>query len=261
MSALGSEASPGQPQRESDTGGAGAARCRLGRRPTNSTSTGSYRVHPRSVRRWSCTPDRIATVLDPGCLAVAALLDSLSRRQPPSSFDPNVRPALIEDGALARERIERNHRTKRHREGQRRRPGLDRRRYRARKRLGPSMPRDGARHRCGDDGGARGVRGLRARHGTSGSAQSVEVVDTVGAGDSFMTGLIDALWLLNLLGAEQRTELAGIDLDALSGVLTRRRCPQRSQSAARALTYLTVQPGTERRPGPARRRLNPASLA
>jgi len=29
----------------------------------------------------------------------------------------------------------------------------------------------------------------------------VSVVDTVGAGDAFMTGLIDALWSLGLLGA------------------------------------------------------------
>ena len=47
----------------------------------------------------------------------------------------------------------------------------------------------------------------------------VEVVDTVGAGDSFMTGLIDALWALNLLGAERRHELRRIGLDALNSVL------------------------------------------
>jgi fructokinase len=51
------------------------------------------------------------------------------------------------------------------------------------------------------------------------AARPVEVVDTVGAGDSFMTGLIDALWSLNLLGADRRADLARIDLDALNGVL------------------------------------------
>jgi fructokinase len=40
----------------------------------------------------------------------------------------------------------------------------------------------------------------------------VNVVDTVGAGDSFMTGLIDALWSLDLLGAAKRADLARISL-------------------------------------------------
>ena len=51
------------------------------------------------------------------------------------------------------------------------------------------------------------------------AARQVEVVDTVGAGDAFMSGLIDALWSLGLLGADRRSELARIGLDALTGVL------------------------------------------
>ena len=50
-------------------------------------------------------------------------------------------------------------------------------------------------------------------------AQPVQVVDTVGAGDAFMTGLIDALWTLGLLGAEKRAELRRISVDTLTGVL------------------------------------------
>jgi fructokinase len=48
----------------------------------------------------------IATVLEPGCRATAALLDAYH----PSAtvtFDPNVRPALIEDADIARGRIDR----------------------------------------------------------------------------------------------------------------------------------------------------------
>ena len=48
----------------------------------------------------------IAAFLEPGCLATAALLHTYH----PSAtvtFDPNVRPALIKDEALARARIER----------------------------------------------------------------------------------------------------------------------------------------------------------
>ncbi|PRC61143.1 carbohydrate kinase, partial [Mycobacterium sp. ITM-2017-0098] len=50
-------------------------------------------------------------------------------------------------------------------------------------------------------------------------AGNVEVVDTVGAGDAFMTGLIDALWSLDLLGADRRAQLTGIDRDALTAVV------------------------------------------
>jgi fructokinase len=45
------------------------------------------------------------------------------------------------------------------------------------------------------------------------------VVDTVGAGDAFMVGLLDALWELNLLGADRRAALGQIGLDALTTVL------------------------------------------
>jgi fructokinase len=51
------------------------------------------------------------------------------------------------------------------------------------------------------------------------AAPPVNVVDTVGAGDAFMTGLIDALWSLGLLGAERRPQLRAIGLDALNSVL------------------------------------------
>ncbi|MDF2824007.1 MAG: sugar kinase, ribokinase, partial [Mycobacterium sp.] len=48
----------------------------------------------------------IATVLEPGCRAVAALLDTY-RVSATVTFDPNVRTSLIDDADLARERIER----------------------------------------------------------------------------------------------------------------------------------------------------------
>jgi fructokinase len=47
----------------------------------------------------------------------------------------------------------------------------------------------------------------------------VRVVDTVGAGDSFMAGLLDALWGTRLLGSDGRTELRGIGVDALTVAL------------------------------------------
>jgi fructokinase len=52
-------------------------------------------------------------------------------------------------------------------------------------------------------------------------ARPVQVVDTVGAGDAFMTGLIDALWSLDLLGAEKRADLASIGTAVLEDVVAK----------------------------------------
>lgn len=53
-------------------------------------------------------------------------------------------------------------------------------------------------------------------------APSVDVVDTVGAGDSFMSGLIDGLWSAGLLGGARRAALRAVDEETLDAVL--RRC-------------------------------------
>lgn len=52
-------------------------------------------------------------------------------------------------------------------------------------------------------------------------APGVQVADTVGAGDSFMSGLIDGLWTAGLLGADRRAALAAIDKDTLVAILER----------------------------------------
>jgi fructokinase len=49
----------------------------------------------------------------------------------------------------------------------------------------------------------------------------VEVVDTVGAGDSFMGGIIDALWSLGLVGAMSRPALHAIEDDQVRAILDR----------------------------------------
>src|SRR5690606_6767282 len=53
------------------------------------------------------------------------------------------------------------------------------------------------------------------------AAPRVEVADTVGAGDSFMGGLVDGLWSAGLLGAQRRDALRGPDAETLTAVLTR----------------------------------------
>ncbi|WP_149202281.1 carbohydrate kinase family protein [Actinotalea subterranea] len=56
------------------------------------------------------------------------------------------------------------------------------------------------------------------------AAPRVAVADTVGAGDSFMGGLIDGLWSAHLLGADRRAALRAADDVTLRSVLT--RCTQ-----------------------------------
>ena len=64
--------------------------------------TGTPEVAPPLVAHTGS----IATVLEPGCRAAAALLDAY-HLSATISFDPNVRPALIEDDEQARSRIDR----------------------------------------------------------------------------------------------------------------------------------------------------------
>ncbi len=49
----------------------------------------------------------------------------------------------------------------------------------------------------------------------------VTVVDTVGAGDSFMGGILDAMWGLGLAGAERRAAIESIGEDAVRTILDR----------------------------------------
>lgn len=54
------------------------------------------------------------------------------------------------------------------------------------------------------------------------AAEPVTVADTVGAGDSFMGGLIDGLWSAGLLGADRRAALRTADAGVVERIL--RRC-------------------------------------
>jgi fructokinase len=70
----------------------------------------------------------------------------------------------------------------------------------------------------GSDGAtAITARGLRVGV----PAPAVTVADTVGAGDTFMAGLIDGLWSADLLGADRRTVLAEVSERALRTLLER----------------------------------------
>lgn len=71
--------------------------------------------------------------------------------------------------------------------------------------------------RGGEGATAITARGLRVDV----AAPSVTVADTVGAGDSFMGGLIDGLWSADLLGAHKRPALGRIDEATVRAVVER----------------------------------------
>jgi fructokinase len=159
----------------------------------------------------------IAGFLDPGCLATAALIDAY-RVGATITFDPNVRPALIDDREQAIGRIDRliekadvvkASDEDLHWIDPSRTPEQIATVWQS---LGPSI--------VAVTMGGEGAFAICAAGTVHVAARPVQVIDTVGAGDSFMTGLIDALWSLNLLGGERRADLARIDLDTLENVLS-----------------------------------------
>jgi fructokinase len=168
----------------------------------------------------------IAAVHEPGCLAVAALLDTY-RLSATVSFDPNVRPSLIVDGELARDRIahlvERSDIVKASDEDlgwidPEHEPEWTARAWLA---SGPAI----VVVTMGD----RGARAFCSAGEARVAARPVRLVDTVGAGDAFMAGLLDALWGLALLGAGRRAALGRMGLEQLTAALD-------SASLASALT-------------------------
>lgn len=158
----------------------------------------------------------IAAVLEPGCRATAALLDTY-HVSATITFDPNVRPALIGDDEQARGRIDRLVE----------RCDVVKASDEDLRWIDPDRTPEQVAHTWLGLGpaivavtmGERGAFAMSAAGVARVQARPVDVVDTVGAGDAFMTGLIDALWSLSLLGAERRAELKRVSVDTLTGVL------------------------------------------
>ncbi|WP_022867649.1 carbohydrate kinase family protein [Schaalia vaccimaxillae] len=70
----------------------------------------------------------------------------------------------------------------------------------------------------GKEGGLAVTRsGIRVEH----APKKVKVVDTIGAGDSFMGGILDALWGLGIRGAAGKESLKDIDEGDLRSILAR----------------------------------------
>jgi fructokinase len=175
----------------------------------------------------------IAATLEPGADDVEMLLREL---EPTAivSLDPNIRPPLLPDHEEVARRIERL-------------VGLadvvkvsdEDLAW-----LSPDEPGEAVAERWFEDGAAlvvitRGAEGSTA-FARSGRldvpAPPSTVVDTVGAGDSYMSGLLAGLHREGLLTGDRRSELHDIDVETLSEI---------TSVAARSAAWTVCRPGAQ----------------
>ncbi|MDR0594679.1 MAG: carbohydrate kinase [Bifidobacteriaceae bacterium] len=164
----------------------------------------------------------LAAAHPPGAAKLADFIDSLKALPdggPTVTFDPNLRPSVVRDPVAARPLLER---------------------LVAASDLVKASDEDLAylyEGRAPEDSAAgwakrgpalvvmtRGAKGAKAWHGGGEvdlPGRPAEVVDTVGAGDTFMAGLIDGLWAQGLLGAADRPALAAIRPEQVRAAMDR----------------------------------------
>lgn len=160
----------------------------------------------------------IAAVLEPGASTVASLV-ARARERATVTYDPNVRPSLMGDREAAAATIERL-------------VALSDVVKVSDEDLGWLFPGEGptdAAQRWLALGpalvvvtlGSEGAIAVCKAGMVSVPPVRVEVADTVGAGDSFMSGLIDGLWSAGMLGGHLREALRAIDLQSVTEILER----------------------------------------
>ena len=171
------------------------------------------RPHPLVVHTGS-----IAAVLEPGGTEVEGVLRQ-ARATSTLTYDPNARPTLMGNVRAALARIETfvglaDVVKVSDEDLEWLMPGVD--------------PIDAARQWA-----AAGTALVVVTRGGEGSvaiasgavievpSMRVDVVDTVGAGDSYMGGLIDGLWSAGLLGGQRREDLASAPASVITAVLER----------------------------------------
>jgi fructokinase len=160
----------------------------------------------------------LATVLPPGKANVLDLVEREHERgRATVSYDPNVRPALLEDAARARPDIERlvalSDVVKASDEDLRW--------------LYPDRPDEDVAQGWLASGpalvvvtrGGEGVYAVSAGLELHRRALAIDLVDTVGAGDSFTSGLLDGLHRADLVGGASRDGLAAIDEATLGSIV------------------------------------------
>ena len=176
------------------------------RLPEGAGAAGAAAVHTGSI----------AAFLQPGGDQVVELVRRASATAT-ISYDPNARPRLMGDAAAARERVERivagcdlvkvsdedlEWLT----------PGEDPADVADRwQRTGPAV----VVVTLGENGALARFRG----EGVQVEAPRVSVVDTVGAGDAFMSGTLDFAARSGLLGPDARPALAAVDTATVAGML------------------------------------------
>ncbi|MFD4368481.1 carbohydrate kinase [Rhodococcus sp. NPDC058521] len=159
----------------------------------------------------------IAGVMEPGSTAVAELLDNY-RGSATISYDPNVRPDLFDDAPNARERIRKlvslADIVKVSDEDLRWFDPADEPETTAQQWLSSGVAVVVV------TAGADGAFALSDAGRVDVTARNVQVVDTVGAGDAFMAGLLDGFAAQDLLGADRRDLLRAVDRSTLLDVMT-----------------------------------------
>lgn len=164
----------------------------------NGAGTAAFHLHTGSI----------ATVLAPGCHDVLALLEG-ARATASISFDPNCRPMITPDVGAARQTVERFVALS----------DIVKASDEDLAWLYPDLPVESVveewlRRGPGIVVVTRGGHGpLAYSHASCVTvpATVVSVVDTVGAGDSFMAALLAGLHEMGLLGAANRNGLAALD--------------------------------------------------
>ena len=161
----------------------------------------------------------IAAVLRPGASKVTELLE---RRRTASTvtYDPNLRPALMGDPADVLPVVERLVRLAdvvkvSDEDLAWLQPGV------APAEIAETWSRSGPAIVVVTHGGEGAFAVTSAGARLSVAAPRVTVADTVGAGDSFMGGLIDGLWTAGLLGAPRRADLHDVAAATVQEVLER----------------------------------------
>src|SRR4051794_18045345 len=173
---------------------------------------------PLAVEARCLHTGSLATVLEPGRANVVDLLEREHERgRVTVSYDPNVRPALMGDAARARPEVERL-------------VALSDVVKVSDEDVGGLYP-GRADEQVAQDWLAPGPALVVVTRGGGGvyavardvelqrSAVPIDLVDTVGAGDSFTSGLLDGLQRADLLSGARRDALAAVDEATIASVL------------------------------------------
>lgn len=161
----------------------------------------------------------IGAVLPPGASRVRSLVEDLSETAT-ITYDPNVRPTLMGNRVTAIQQVEQLVEL----------ADIVKVSDEDLEWLDPESPPNNLARQWLDLGPSivvvtRGSKGATAFIGDGrkidATAPQVPVVDTVGAGDAFMAGLIDGLWSQGYMGAENRVMLQAVTTDVITYVLNR----------------------------------------